>query len=128
MDFKIVAKEESSRKQEVYAETDTRVGLFKAGQVEINQNRDEEHSIQYSTPKLIRKDGVYYIGYENDLIAIEEWEAAEVYEHPETVYDVIVSHRRKYYFNTAEDSIANLTSGGYTIIGAESEKKHGRTF
>ncbi len=106
MDFKIVAKEESSNKQEFCAETD---------------------AIRYSAPKLLRKDGVYYIGYENDLIAIEEWEAVEVYEHPETVYDVIVSHRRKYYFNTAEDSITNLTSGNYAVIGTESEKKNGGT-
>lgn len=68
--------------------------------------KDEtETNEYYENPKLLRRDGIYYIGYETDQIAIEEWEAIEVYEHPELVYDVIVSHRRKYYFNTAEDTI-----------------------
>ena len=58
----------------------------------------------YEKPKLIRKNGVYYIGYLQDMIPIEEWEAKELYENPKLVYDVIVSHRRKYYFNTAEDT------------------------
>ena len=62
----------------------------------------------YETPKLIRENGIYYIGYEDAKIQIEEWEAAEVYENPELVYDLIVSYRRKYYFNTAEDSIEIL--------------------
>lgn len=118
MDFKIVAREEQECEPD-YAETDTRSGCSKTTRIEDNQE-----PVPYPTPKLIRRDGAYYIGYEDDLIAIEEWEAVELYEHPEAVYDVIVSHRRKYYFNTAEDSIANLTSGGYTIIEAESGKKH----
>ena len=42
------------------------------------------------------------------MILIEEWEAEEVYLHPERVYDVIISHRRKYYFNATEDSINRL--------------------
>lgn len=62
----------------------------------------------YDTPKLIRRAGIYYIGYETDEIQIEEWEAATVYEHPEYVYDLIISYRRKFYFNTAEDSPMNM--------------------
>lgn len=54
-------------------------------------------------PQLIRKDGMYYIDYENRLTGIEDWEAEEVRQHPELVYDIIVSHWRKYYFNVAED-------------------------
>lgn len=68
----------------------------------------DETPVFYETPKLLRQNGVYYIGFETDKIQIEEWEAIQVYEHPELVYDVIVSHRRKYYFNTAEDSISSL--------------------
>lgn len=59
-------------------------------------------------PELIRKDGVYYINYEDRLTGIEDWEAEEIRQHPELVYDIIVSHWRKYYFNVAEDSIASI--------------------
>lgn len=59
-------------------------------------------------PRLIRKDGMYYLDYEDRLTGIEDWEAEEVRQHPELVYDIIVSHWRKYYFNVAEDSIASL--------------------
>lgn len=62
----------------------------------------------YQSPKLIRREGIYYIGYLDDEIQIKEWEAQAVYEHPELVYDLIVSYRRKYYFNTAEDSLDSL--------------------
>lgn len=75
---------------------------------EANQAHTDEKSVFYETPKLLRQNGIYYIGFETDKIQIEEWEAIQVYEHPELVYDVIVSHRRKYYFNTAEDSISSL--------------------
>lgn len=61
------------------------------------------HSTQ--APQLIRKDGMYYIDYEDCLTGIEDWEAEEVRQHPELVYDIIVSHWRKYYFNVAEDSM-----------------------
>ncbi|MGN0437509.1 MAG: hypothetical protein ACI4F4_03225 [Lachnospiraceae bacterium] len=74
--------------------------------VEEIPERDEfpQPSCFYEKPKLIRKNGVYYIGYLQDIIPIEEWEAKELFENPKLVYDVIVSHRRKYYFNTAEDT------------------------
>ncbi len=74
----------------------------------VPQEEASDKGIFYETPKLLRQNGIYYIGYETDKIQIEEWEAIQVYEHPETVYDVIVSYRRKYYFNTAEDSISSL--------------------
>lgn len=57
------------------------------------------------TPKLIRKDGIYYIVYEGDTIQIEEWEAMAIIENHALVYDVIVSYRRKFNFNTSQDSI-----------------------
>lgn len=62
----------------------------------------------YPSPKLIRRNEIYYIGYLNDEIQIQEWEAYAVYEHPEMVYDLIISYRRKYYFNTADDSPDSL--------------------
>lgn len=70
------------------------------------QNNDGLH--YYESPKLIRRNGIYYIGYLDDMIQIEEWEAQAVYENPQLVYDLIVSYRRKYYFNTAEDSPESL--------------------
>lgn len=77
------------------------------------ENKNEEKNVEkeqfyYDMPKLICNDGLYYIGYLDDKVEIAQWEALQVYEHPETVYDVIVSHRRKYYFNTAEDSPRNM--------------------
>ena len=44
------------------------------------------------------------------------------------VYDIIISHRRKFYFNTAEDSVASLANGGFSlykaeVLGDESERK-----
>lgn len=57
------------------------------------------------SPQLIRKDGMYYIDYEDHLTGIEDWEAEEMRQHPEMVYDIIVSHWRKYYFNVAEDNM-----------------------
>lgn len=70
-----------------------------------------KHSSQ--PPQLIRKDGTYYIDYEGRLTGIEDWEAEEVRQHPELVYDIIVSHWRKYYFNVAEDSITSIRQHGY---------------
>lgn len=73
-----------------------------------NDARNTVHQKKYASPTLLRKDGIYYIGYEDEVIQIEEWEAAAVYENPEMVYDLIVSYRRKFYFNTAEDSPDSL--------------------
>ena len=56
-------------------------------------------------PKLLRRDGVYYIEYENDRIRIEAWEAQAILADHSLVYDVIVSYRRKFQFNTSQDSI-----------------------
>jgi len=52
---------------------------------------------------LRRIEGVYYIQFDNELIQIEEWEAAMVMQDHQAVYDIVVDHRRKYNFNTAED-------------------------
>lgn len=66
---------------------------------------ETQKSHSSKTPQLIRKDGMYYIDYEDRLTGIEDWEAEEIRQHPELVYDIIVSHWRKYYFNVAEDSM-----------------------
>ncbi len=55
--------------------------------------------------KLLRRDQIYYIETEEgQSIPIEEWEAAEILENQDAVYDVIIRHKRKFQFNTAEDS------------------------
>lgn len=55
--------------------------------------------------KLLRRDQIYYIETdEGQNIPIEEWEAAEILENHDAVYDVIIRHKRKFQFNTAEDS------------------------
>lgn len=69
---------------------------------------DTKRNTSSGTPQLIRKDGMYYIDYEDRLTGIEDWEAEEIRQHPELVYDVIVSHWRKYYFNVAEDSMTSI--------------------
>lgn len=56
-------------------------------------------------PKLIRRDGVYYIIYEGESIQIEEWEAMTILQNHDLVYDVIVSYRRKFNFNTTQDHV-----------------------
>ena len=75
-------------------------------QQDLHNNVKE--TVFYETPKLLRRNGIYYIGYETDEIQIEEWEAIAVYEHPELVFDLIISYRRKFYFNTTEDSLLSL--------------------
>ncbi len=102
MEFKIVGRQNASENQENVTES------IRQSDIPQQESQVIHSEIRYENPKLIRRDGVYYIGYENDLILIEEWEAEEVYLHPERVYDVIISHRRKYYFNAAEDSINRL--------------------
>lgn len=77
-----------------------------------NGSENQTKPVFYKSPKLIRRNGIYYIGFETDEIRIEEWEAVAVYEHPELVYDLIVSYRRKYYFNTAEDSLLTIQHFG----------------
>ncbi|MCR5743453.1 MAG: hypothetical protein K6F92_07030 [Lachnospiraceae bacterium] len=52
---------------------------------------------------LKRIEGVYYIQFDNELIQIEEWEAALIMQDHQAVFDIVVDHRRKYNFNTAED-------------------------
>lgn len=122
MDFKIVAKADVDSQSE-YADTDSRSGL------QSSKKAISDSSDSYTqNPKLVRKDGMYYIEFENDMVDIEEWEAIEVYNHPEKVYDIIISHRRKFYFNTAEDSVASLANGGFSlykaeVLGDESERK-----
>ena len=87
------------------------IKIYKKQDNNIGQDTNpvlENSSKYYDTPKLIRRSGIYYIGYLDDEIQIEEWEEQEVYENPDCVYDLIVSYRRKYYFNTAEDSLDSL--------------------
>ena len=52
---------------------------------------------------LRRIGEVYYIQFDNELIQIEAWEAAMIMRDHQAVYDIVVDHRRKYNFNTAED-------------------------
>lgn len=104
MEFKVVGRQNPIENQETTTE------CIRQSDIPQQDSQVLHSDTRYENPKLIRRDGVYYIGYENDLILIEEWEAIEVYEHPERVYDVIISHRRKYYFNAAEDSIKSLLS------------------
>ena len=86
MDFKVVKQQESDEKSQKI-------------------EKQENNTLFYENPTLIFRQGCYYIGFETDEILIEEWEALEVYEHPDRVYDLIISHRRKFYFNAAEDSV-----------------------
>ena len=104
MEFKIVGRQNASENQKNITES------IRQSDIPQQESQVIHSEIRYENPKLIRRDGIYYIGYENDLIPIEEWEAEEVYLHPERVYDVIISHRRKYYFNAAEDSMDYLLS------------------
>lgn len=116
MEFKVVAKAEVDQQSE-YADTDSRSGL------QNNKKAISDSSDTHTqNPKLVRKDGKYYIEFENDMVAIEEWEAIEVYNHPEKVFDIIISHRRKFYFNTAEDSVASLANGGYSLYSTDVKK------
>lgn len=55
-------------------------------------------------PKLIRKDGIFYILFENETIQIEDWEAEQILADHSLVYDVIVTYRRKFDFNTTQDN------------------------
>lgn len=58
--------------------------------------------------KLLRIDNVYYVEFQGERIAIEEWEAAEIMENHDKVYDVIIRHKRKFDFNTTEDNMEYL--------------------
>lgn len=55
-------------------------------------------------PKLIRRDGIFYVIYEGETIPVEEWEAMAILQNHALVYDVIVSYKRKFQFNTTQDS------------------------
>lgn len=59
-------------------------------------------------PVIFSKEGRFYIEFAGKTIEIEEWEAKALEENPLGVYDVIVSHTRKFNFNTAEDSGENM--------------------
>lgn len=83
MEFKIVGRQNASENQENITKN------IRQSDIPQQESQVIHSEIRYENPKLIRRDGVYYIGYENDLIPIEEWEAEEVYLHPERVYDVI---------------------------------------
>lgn len=61
-----------------------------------------------SSLKLLRIDNVYYIELDGERIAIEEWEAAEIAADRDRVYDAVIRHKRKFFFNTAEDSGENV--------------------
>lgn len=57
---------------------------------------------------LIRRKGQFYIQADGQQIAITQQEAARIIEDHSAVYDIIVAHRRKFHFNTAEDRMDNL--------------------
>ena len=106
MDFKVVKRQEAEGTDQIIEGNQS----LRQSDIPMQQEPVIKSEKRYESPKLIRRDGCYYIGYEYDLIPIEPWEAEEVYQHPEQVYDVIVSHRRKYYFNAAEDSMDYILS------------------
>ena len=72
MEFKIVGRQNASENQENVTES------IRQSDIPQQESQVIHSEIRYENPKLIRRDGVYYIGYENDLILIEEWEAEEV--------------------------------------------------
>ena len=60
------------------------------------------------TLSLKRIDGRFYVEMNGEMIGIDEVEAQRIMEDHSAVYDVIVYHRRKFHFNTAEDRQDNL--------------------
>lgn len=61
-------------------------------------------------PKIVEKDGRFYIEFAGKVVEISAAEASALKTQPEAIYDVIVSHTRKFNFNTAEDSGENIFS------------------
>lgn len=55
--------------------------------------------------KLLRKDNVFYVEYGEMRFPIEEWEAREILADHDKVYEVVIRHKRKFNFNTTEDTI-----------------------
>ncbi len=54
--------------------------------------------------KLIRQDGIFYILYNGEKIEITQNEAVAISQDHSLVYDVLVTHKRKFNFNTTEDN------------------------
>ena len=57
---------------------------------------------------LKRVEGQYYLTACGDLIPITEEEAILILADKNAVYDVIINKRRKFNFNTSEDSPENM--------------------
>lgn len=55
-------------------------------------------------PKIISEDGRFYIEFADRRLEISENDAGWLKNHPDKIYDAIVSLTRKFNFNTAEDS------------------------
>ena len=61
-------------------------------------------------PRIVEKDGRFFIEFAGKSVEISAMEAEGLKANPAAIYDVIVSHTRKFNFNTAEDSGENIFS------------------
>ena len=61
-------------------------------------------------PRIVEKDGRFFIEFAGKVVEISASEAEALKARPDAIYDVIVSHTRKFNFNTAEDSGENIFS------------------
>ena len=61
-------------------------------------------------PRIVEKDGRFFIEFAGKVVEISDSEAEALQARPDAIYDVIVSHTRKFNFNTAEDSGENIFS------------------
>ena len=61
-------------------------------------------------PQIVEKEGRFFIEFAGKVVEISAAEASALKIQPEAIYDVIVSHTRKFNFNTAEDSGENIFS------------------
>lgn len=61
-------------------------------------------------PQIVEKEGRFFIEFAGKTVEISASEAEALKANPDAVYDVIVSHTRKFNFNTAEDSGENIFS------------------
>ena len=61
-------------------------------------------------PQIVEKDGRFFIEFAGKVVELSALEAEALKAQPDAIYDVIVSHTRKFNFNTAEDSGENIFS------------------
>ena len=51
------------------------------------------------------ENGSFILTFEGKSMEISKSEAAIITHDPKLVYDVIIAHNRKFYFNASEDTI-----------------------